>query len=125
MPSSNRFHIEIMAEKTERAVRFYARVFDWDLKQDEDAAVDYWFASPKEHDATVSIGITERQFEQDTTVITYGVSSVDGFAQRVVDAGGTVYGDGPTIIPGVGYLRYCEDTEGNSFGILQYDDKAS
>jgi predicted enzyme related to lactoylglutathione lyase len=125
MASCNRFHIEIMAEKTERAVKFYARVFDWNLKQDEDAAVDYWLASAKENDPTVSIGITEREFAQDTTVVTYQVSSIDGFAQRIVDAGGTVYGDEPTIIPGVGYMRYCEDTEGNSFGIVQYDDKAA
>jgi predicted enzyme related to lactoylglutathione lyase len=27
-------------------------------------------------------------------------------------------------IPGVGYLAYCQDTEGNTFGIMQADPSA-
>ena len=27
-------------------------------------------------------------------------------------------------IPGVGYFAYCEDTEGNVFGVMQNDTKA-
>jgi len=27
-------------------------------------------------------------------------------------------------IPGIGYLAYCVDTEGNTFGILQSDQNA-
>jgi predicted enzyme related to lactoylglutathione lyase len=29
-----------------------------------------------------------------------------------------------TAIPGVGYFAYCEDTEGNLFGVMQADGKA-
>jgi predicted enzyme related to lactoylglutathione lyase len=28
-------------------------------------------------------------------------------------------------IPGVGYLAYCSDTEGNVFGVMQADNTAS
>jgi uncharacterized protein len=26
-----------------------------------------------------------------------------------------------SVIPGIGYFAYCQDTEGNTFGILQPD----
>jgi uncharacterized protein len=29
-----------------------------------------------------------------------------------------------TAIPGVGYLAYCSDTEGNVFGLMQADKNA-
>ena len=28
-------------------------------------------------------------------------------------------------IPGMGWLAYCTDTEGNTFGVMQADEKAS
>jgi predicted enzyme related to lactoylglutathione lyase len=39
---------------------------------------------------------------------------------KVTAAGGKVLGP-KTTIPGVGYHAYCQDTEGNVFGILQTD----
>ena len=29
------------------------------------------------------------------------------------------------VVPGVGYLAYCWDTEGNTFGIMQPDEAAT
>ncbi len=29
-----------------------------------------------------------------------------------------------TTLPGVGYLAYCQDTEGNVFGVMQEDRSA-
>ena len=38
-----------------------------------------------------------------------------------VKANGGVLLEGPMPIPGVGYLAYCRDTEGNVFGLMQDD----
>src|ERR1700694_2687883 len=95
-------HFELFADSVDRAVRFYTKVFDWNLKQDETAPAEYWLATPKEKEPSVTAGITERTYPEDSTVITYEVTSVDGFAQRIIDAGGKVYSEEPTILPGIG-----------------------
>ena len=57
------------------------------------------------------------------TVNTIDVSSLDTFTRKVTDAGGKVVMP-KTTIPGVGYLAYCTDTEGNTFGMMQDDPSA-
>jgi len=37
---------------------------------------------------------------------------------RIVEAGGEVV-QPKTIVPSVGYMAYCKDTEDNIFGIMQ------
>jgi hypothetical protein len=48
------------------------------------------------------------------------VPSLDESLAKIVAAGGKVLEPRSTI-PGVGYHAYCQDTEGNVFGILQGD----
>ncbi len=57
------------------------------------------------------------------TINTIDVPSVDEFVAKITANGGQVVMP-KTVIPGVGWLAYCQDTEGNSFGILQADPDA-
>ena len=53
-------------------------------------------------------------------VCTADVPSVDQYVERAIRAGGQVAL--PKMpIPGVGWLAYCKDTEGNIFGMMQMD----
>jgi predicted enzyme related to lactoylglutathione lyase len=58
-----------------------------------------------------------------TTTNTIGVESVDAALATVKIAGGKLVMP-KTPIPGVGYFAYCEDTEGNLFGVMQADKNA-
>jgi predicted enzyme related to lactoylglutathione lyase len=58
-----------------------------------------------------------------TTTNTVGVESVDAAIKAATDAGGKLVMP-KTPIPGVGYFAYCEDTEGNLFGVMQADKSA-
>ena len=51
---------------------------------------------------------------------TIGVSSVDKFSKMIQDKGGKVLMP-KTPIPGVGWFATCQDTEGNTFGIIEED----
>ena len=58
-----------------------------------------------------------------STTNTIGVDSIDGAVEAVLKAGGK--NNMPkTPIPAVGYFAYCEDSEGNVFGVMQADPKA-
>lgn len=58
-----------------------------------------------------------------TTTNTIGVESVDAAVKSATTAGGKLVMP-KTPIPGVGYFAYCEDTEGNLFGVMQGDTNA-
>ena len=56
-------------------------------------------------------------------VCTIGVQSVDNTSKDVTDNNGQIVV--PKMpIPGVGWLTYCKDTEGNIFGVHQEDTDA-
>jgi predicted enzyme related to lactoylglutathione lyase len=58
-----------------------------------------------------------------TTTNTIGVESVDNAIVTVTGAGGKLIMP-KTAIPTVGYFAYCQDTEGNLFGVMQSDPNA-
>jgi predicted enzyme related to lactoylglutathione lyase len=64
-----------------------------------------------------------RQNPQAHTENTIDVPSVDEFAKKVTEQGGKVVVP-KMAIPGVGYMAYCMDTEGNVFGIMHEDSSA-
>jgi predicted enzyme related to lactoylglutathione lyase len=51
------------------------------------------------------------------------VESVDKAVSAVSSAGGKLIMP-KTAIPTVGYFAYCQDTEGNLFGVMQSDPNA-
>jgi len=57
------------------------------------------------------------------TVNTIDVSSVDEFVKKVEKNGETIAVP-KHAIPGVGWLAYFKDTEGNMFGMMQADQSA-
>jgi predicted enzyme related to lactoylglutathione lyase len=110
-------HFEIHADDPERAVKFYEGVFGWKIGK-WGAPADYWLATTGEDDQPGINGAIMRRINQGTVYNTIDVPSVDEFTPKIVKAGGKVVMP-KTTVPGVGYLAYCTDTEGNIFGIIE------
>jgi len=116
-------HFEVSCDYIERASKFYSEVFGWEIEEGEEPD-SYWYISPESDDPyEVTGGLMARAFPSDSTINTFEVESIDSYAKRITEAGGKVIA--PKIsIPGVGYLVYCHDTEGNTFGITEFDESA-
>jgi predicted enzyme related to lactoylglutathione lyase len=115
-------HFEIPADDPDRAVTFYSQVFGWNFNKWQ-GPNDYWLVKTGSGQPGIDGGLLRRPYPGAGTVNTVDVNSVDRVAQEVQDAGGKVVV--PKMpIPGVGYLAYCQDTEGNTFGIMQADANA-
>jgi predicted enzyme related to lactoylglutathione lyase len=118
-------HFEIHAENPERAIRFYEAVLGWTFKK-WDGPQDYWMITTGPQDQPgINGGLVRRMgtLSGDAViayVCTVDVPSVDQYTQKAVQAGGQVVVPKMSI-PGVGWLVYCKDTEGNIFGIIQMD----
>jgi predicted enzyme related to lactoylglutathione lyase len=120
-------HFEIHAENPERAVRFYTAVFGWTI-QKWDGPVDYWLVATGPGDQRgIDGGLLIRRGAApadgqpvNAYVCTIGVASVDDTIAIVEASGGTIALE-KMPVPGVGWLAYAKDTEGNIFGVLQPD----
>lgn len=116
-------HFEISAEKPERAIKFFEKVFGWKITKWE-RPVDYWLITTgKENEPGIDGGLGKRTESEASIVNTIDVSSVDEYVKKVKSNGGTLVSP-KHAIPGVGYIAYFKDTEGNMFGIMESDESA-
>jgi predicted enzyme related to lactoylglutathione lyase len=122
-------HFEIHAGDPERAVEFYREIFGWEFSKWE-GPQDYWLIKTGPDDEPgIDCGLLRRQGEIDgqaviAYVCTVDVPSVDDVLQKVTRIGGQVAVP-KMAVPGIGWLAYCKDTEGNLFGAMQADPQAA
>jgi hypothetical protein len=123
-------HFEIHAADPERAAAFYRTVFGWELTK-WDGPADYWLIRTGPADQRgIDGGMVRRHGPApadgqsvNSFVCTVDVPSVDEYAAKALASGGTVAL--PKMpVPGVGWLAYVKDTEGNILGMMQMDPTA-
>jgi predicted enzyme related to lactoylglutathione lyase len=115
-------HFELPADDLERAQRFYGEVFGWEFKR-WDGPMPYVLVTTGKEERGIDGGLLPRQARGAGTVNTIDVPSVDEYLGRILEKGGKVALP-KMAVPGVGWLAYAIDTEGNTFGIMQADEKA-
>jgi len=122
-------HFEIHADNPERAVEFYRGLFAWEFTKWE-GPMPYWLVKTGDDKLPgINGGLLPRQCPIDgqavvAYVCTVDVPSVDAYLAKALATGGT-----PALpkmpIPGIGWLAYCKDPEGNIFGMMQSDPTAA
>ncbi|HEY3364824.1 MAG TPA: VOC family protein [Symbiobacteriaceae bacterium] len=115
-------HFEFAADQPERAVKFYTEVFGWKVNKWE-GPQDYWLLTTGEQGTPGIDGAIMRPMGPQRVVNTIDVPSVDEFVAKITAGGGKVV-EGKMAVPGIGYMAYCLDTEGNLFGLMQFDPSA-
>jgi len=123
-------HFEIHATDPEASRDFYEQVFGWGFQKWGDQP--YWMIYTGE-DGTPGIngGLMPRQGEPPITgapvngfVVTVDVDDLDATLEAALKIGGEVRL--PRMpVPGVGWLAYLADPDGNLFGVMQADESAA
>ena len=121
-------HFEIHAANPERGVKFYEKVFGWTFQKWE-GPIEYWLITTgPDSEPGINGGLLRRQGDIDgqaviAYVCTIGVADLDA-TMAIVEANGGTVAVPKMPIPGMGWLAYYKDTEGNIFGIMQSDPSA-
>jgi predicted enzyme related to lactoylglutathione lyase len=121
-------HFEIHADDPRRAANFYQEVFGWQI-QKWDGPAEYWLVTTgKPPEPGIDGAILQRRgpINGDAViayVCTIDVASVDDTIAKITSLGGTIALPKDPV-PGVGWLAYAKDTEGNIFGVMQSDHNA-
>jgi predicted enzyme related to lactoylglutathione lyase len=116
-------HFEIPTDDPERAATFYRKAFGWKIEK-WPGPMDYWMVTTgAEGEPGINGGLMRKHAPTVATTNTIGVESVDSAVTAVQGAGGKLIMP-KTAIPTVGYFAYCQDPEGNLFGVMQADKNA-
>jgi predicted enzyme related to lactoylglutathione lyase len=122
-------HFEIHAEQPARAIAFYEALFGWTFTSWGGGGMEYWLVTTgPDGEPGINGGLMPRRGTIDGTAVigyvcTIAVANVDEAFAKGVALGATVAL--PKMpIPGVGWLAYLKDTEGNIFGITHSDTDA-
>ena len=117
-------HFEIPVNDPDKAIEFYSKVLGWKFTKWE-GPVDYWLISTGEtKEPGIDGGMLRRRDPAQPCVNTVNVPNLDETIKIVESAGGLcVVPKMP--VPGVGWLAYCKDPEGNILGYMQPDTAAS
>ena len=115
-------HFEIPAEKPERAMRFYEKVFGWKFER-WGGPMEYWTINTGASGPGINGGLMTRRDPAQPCVNTMDVADLDAIVATVEGAGGQCVV--PKLpVPGIGWLAYFKDTEGHIFGAMQVDPAA-
>jgi predicted enzyme related to lactoylglutathione lyase len=131
-------HFEIHAQDPGKLADFYRKVFGWELNKWENPGDEYWLVTtgPAIEEgkiagpAGINGGLLKRHGESpkggepvNSFVCTLDVVNVDETLTAVKAAGGSVASP-KTAMPGLAWLAYCKDPDGNIFGVYQEDPSA-
>ncbi|HSV65642.1 MAG TPA: VOC family protein [Mycobacteriales bacterium] len=117
-------HFEIHAGDPDRAERFYSEIFGWTITRWDGSPIDYRLITTGPDDEPgINGAILQRQGDLDGEGVIAYVCTVDvadiGQTEKAVAAAGGQQVMDRQHIPGVGWVAYFKDTEGNIFGGIQ------
>lgn len=121
-------HFEIHAGDPERAGAFYTTVFGWAVQRWGDVA--YWLVDTGSTTPGINGAIVPRRGDPPALgaavtsfVATIEVDDLDATTAAVVTAGGRIAVP-RAAVPGIGWVAYIGDPDGNLVGLLQNDPSA-
>jgi len=121
-------HFEIHADDPERAIDFYESALGWEFCKWEGPG-EYWLIiTGSQNEPGINGGLMKRPLPLSgdgikAFVCMVQVESIDEIASKIEGSGGKV--SIPKFsVPGVGWVGYFEDTEGNTFGALEPEQQA-
>ena len=120
-------YFEIQADDTSRASGFYTAVFGWRFSEVEGLPIPYWHI---ETGSGSGGGLLKRPAERppaqigtNAFVCSFEVDDFDRKSAKILSLGGVVAVQ-KFCVPGKCWQGYFIDTEGNTFGIFEVDEKA-
>ena len=117
-------HFEMPADDPERVIQFYEKTFGWRFDK-WDGPIEYWLISTGSEDQPgIDGGLARRTDSAVGIENTIDVKNLE-ISLIAVEANGGEIIRPKMAVPGVGWMAYIKDTEGNIFGLMEEDPKAA
>ena len=117
-------YFELPVDDFDRATKFYEEIFSWNITVHDRPDGPYYAVNTGEGELQgINGALFKRDDEWSTLVNVISVKDIDAIIEKIKERDGKITFP-KTAIPGVGYLAYFKDTEGNTFGMMQADSSA-
>jgi predicted enzyme related to lactoylglutathione lyase len=116
-------HFEIGAGDIDRSKKFYEEVFGWKIELWPGPMPYYLITTGDSNSPGINGGMFKSK-DEPVTVTTIDVKNLDEMIDKVQSNGGSIVVP-KMAVPGVGWLCYFKDFEGNMFGMMQEDGEAA
>jgi predicted enzyme related to lactoylglutathione lyase len=123
-------NFEIHSTDPEAMASFYSSLFGWTITK-WDGPMDYWMITTgSDEEPGINGGLIRRHGEApakqpvNAFVCTIDVESAESSLARAVELGAEV-ALARMAVPGIGWLCYAKDPDGNVFGMMQPDPTAA
>ncbi|MFX1496925.1 MAG: VOC family protein [Promethearchaeota archaeon] len=116
-------HFELNVKDVDKIIKFYEKVFSWEIKKWE-GPIDYWLImTGKEDEPGIDGGLGFAEEDFPNVVNTIDVDDIDSIIKKIQSNGGKIIRP-KHAVPGVGWIAYFEDPEGIVTGIMKSDPDA-
>lgn len=114
-------HFDLPADDTERAKKFYSKLFGWNFVAPAGFS-DFYLIETTDLEGKPALGGgMGKRGSPDQRIMNYiGVPSLEEYCRKVEQLGGKVIIPKMTV-PKFGCMAVCRDTESNLFGLWQDD----
>jgi predicted enzyme related to lactoylglutathione lyase len=121
-------HFEIQASNPQALIDFYSAMFGWSFNKWEGG--EYWLIQTgSDNEPGINGGLLPRRGPPpeamaavNAFVVTVDVDDLDALLAKVGSAGAGALVCVPKMaVPGIGWLAYVKDPDGNMFGMMQAD----
>jgi predicted enzyme related to lactoylglutathione lyase len=127
---SRPMHFEIQASNPQTLIDFYSGLFGWSFNKWNGG--DYWMIQTgSDNEPGINGGLLPRRGPAaadmapvNAFVITVDVDDLDGLVAKS-EQGGAQVAVPKMAVPGIGWLAYVKDPDGNIFGMMQADTSAA
>jgi predicted enzyme related to lactoylglutathione lyase len=119
-------YFEIQVDEPEKTISFYSEIFGWKFEKDETIPVDYWRiqgAGPFGGLLKRIAPVPQQPAGTNAYVCSMQVENFDASAKKILKRGGKVALE-KFAVAGKCWQGYFIDTQGNTFGIFEVDEKA-
>ncbi len=124
---NNVLYFEIQADEPDVAMTFYAEIFGWKFVKQGGLPIDYWQIETE----GIRGGLLKRpvktppsEYGTNSFVCSMEIENFDATAGMILERGGKVALE-KFAVPGRCWQGYFIDSQGNTFGIFQVDEKAA
>jgi hypothetical protein len=115
-------HFDVQGVDPEGLISFYGKAFGWKFNNCQPPGAEpYWLieTGPKKEKG-IGGGLSRKG--QGPAVNTIGIADIDKAMEKIRQNGGKINGE-KCHMPGVGWLAYFEDPQGNVWGLIQEEKK--
>jgi predicted enzyme related to lactoylglutathione lyase len=119
-------YFEIQADDPEKAIEFYSTIFGWKFIKQLGLPIDYWQIQTED----INGGLLKRpaqtppsEYGTNAYVCSMQVDNFDTTADKILKNGGQIALE-KFAVPGKCWQGYFLDSQGNTFGLFQVDEKA-